>query len=98
MEGDTPTGPVVVGTYSPLSSIHEKGEMKRKGKLKIIKVRRVSSENKKIHRSIELLESDYIYISPLDSSFWVFFLGLVVITFASIVTRMYKISEPNHVA
>lgn len=39
-----------------------------------------------------------MYTSPLDRSDWAFYGGLIVITLASIVTRFYKISEPDHVA
>ena len=39
-----------------------------------------------------------MYFSPLDSSSEVYFIGLLLITLASIATRLYKIDEPKHVA
>ena len=38
------------------------------------------------------------YHSPLDRSDWVFFGGLVVVTSLAVATRLYRISEPAHVA
>ena len=38
------------------------------------------------------------YHSPLDRSDWVFFGGLVLVTSLALATRLYKISEPAHVA
>jgi len=39
-----------------------------------------------------------VYTSPLDRSDFAFFGGLLVITLASVATRLYGISEPPHVA
>jgi len=39
-----------------------------------------------------------VYTSPLDRSDFAFFGGLLVVTLASIATRLYGISEPPHVA
>ena len=43
-------------------------------------------------------DDDSMYSSPLDTSLWVFFGGLFVITIASLITRLYKLSEPQHIA
>lgn len=39
-----------------------------------------------------------VYTSPLDRSDLSFYLGLLVVSVASIATRFYRISEPNHIA
>lgn len=49
---------------------------------------RTSSDDRWIH----------MYTSPIDSSDLAYYLGLAVITLASIGTRLYKISEPPHIA
>ena len=46
----------------------------------------------------EELEYDSMYISPLDSSMNIFLAGLASVFLASLVTRLYKISEPPHIA
>lgn len=46
----------------------------------------------------EEMRYDEMYLSPLDSSPEVFFVGLVLIFVASILTRLYKIDQPDHVA
>eukprot|EP00731_Ephydatia_muelleri_P037232 Em0424g3a len=38
------------------------------------------------------------YRSPLEGSNWTFFVGLAVVTAASVITRLYSISIPTHVA
>lgn len=48
--------------------------------------------------SSENLEYDAMYVSPLDSNPQVFFGGLIAVFLASVGTRLYKISEPGHVA
>jgi hypothetical protein len=45
----------------------------------------------------EVLERQ-IYHSPLDRSDWVFFGGLILVTCLAVATRLYKISQPAHVA
>jgi hypothetical protein len=49
-------------------------------------------------RSNNLAEDDEMYFSPLDSSQEIYFIGLLIVLLASIVTRLHKIAEPNHVA
>ncbi len=39
-----------------------------------------------------------LYSSPLNDSDVAYYVGLAVITLASIATRLYKIDEPYHVA
>lgn len=39
-----------------------------------------------------------LYTSPLDNSDLAYYIGLALITLASIATRLYKIDEPYHVA
>lgn len=39
-----------------------------------------------------------VYHSPLDRSDWVFFGGLAIVTSLAVATRLYKITEPAHVA
>ncbi len=39
-----------------------------------------------------------LYSSPLNNSDVAYYVGLAVITLASIATRLYKIDEPYHVA
>ena len=39
-----------------------------------------------------------LYCSPLDNSDWVFFGGLALVTVLALATRLYKITEPRHVA
>ena len=39
-----------------------------------------------------------VYHSPLDRSDWVFFGGLTLVTALAVATRLYKITEPRHVA
>lgn len=48
--------------------------------------------------SCEELEYDSMYVSPLDSSLRFFFAGLACVFLASLVTRLYKITQPAHVA
>lgn len=43
-------------------------------------------------------EEEGLYVSPLDYSVWVFFGGLVLVLFAAVLTRFYKISQPPHIA
>ena len=40
----------------------------------------------------------HMYTSPIDNSDLAYYIGLTVITLASIGTRLYKISEPPHIA
>lgn len=39
-----------------------------------------------------------LYTSPLDNSDLAYYVGLALITLASIATRLYRIDEPYHVA
>ncbi len=39
-----------------------------------------------------------LYTSPLDNSDLAYYIGLALVTLASIATRLYKIEEPYHVA
>lgn len=48
-------------------------------------------------RRREVLETQ-VYRSPLDRSDWVFFGGLALVTALAVATRLYKITEPRHVA
>lgn len=69
--------------------------------VKLVKVGRPSSGTR--IRSPKLIREamdaeDAMYFSPLDSSVWMFSIGLVVIILASVGTRLHKISEPHHVA
>ena len=50
-----------------------------------------------IPRGRDVLEYQ-VYHSPLDRSDWVFFGGLALVTALAIATRLYKITEPRHVA
>ena len=50
-----------------------------------------------ISRGRDVLEYQ-VYHSPLDRSDWVFFGGLALVTAIAIATRLYKITEPRHVA
>lgn len=48
-------------------------------------------------RGREVVERQ-VYHSPLDRSDWVFFGGLALVTCLAVATRLYKITEPAHVA
>ena len=49
-------------------------------------------------RASSSLDYVYLYTSPIDNSDMAYYVGLVLITLASIATRLYSISEPQHVA
>ena len=57
----------------------------------------VVTTKRSVPRGREVLERQ-IYHSPLDRSDWVFFGGLALVTGLAVATRLYKISEPTHVA
>lgn len=53
--------------------------------------------NRSIPRQKEVVERQ-VYRSPLDRSDWIFFGGLALVTALAVTTRLYKITEPKHVA
>lgn len=61
-------------------------------------VKRVRVVRKERMPSDEGKEYDSVYVSPWDSSFPLYFIGLFLVTFASLITRLYKLSEPEHIA
>ena len=50
-----------------------------------------------VPRGRKLVERQ-VYHSPFDRSDWVFFGGLALVTSLAVATRLYKITEPAHVA
>ena len=56
-----------------------------------------SAKRRRISHGRDVLEYQ-VYHSPLDRSDWVFFGGLALVTALAIATRLYKITEPRHVA
>lgn len=67
----------------------ETGTVERERRVRVARRPQLSSEG---------LEYDAMYISPLDSSLQLFLVGLAVVFLASLATRLYRISEPDHVA
>ena len=55
------------------------------------------ARRKGVSRGREVMERQ-VYHSPLDRSDCVFFGGLALVTALSVATRLYKITEPTHVA
>ncbi len=76
----------------------EEGKEKKRTIVRIIKRRRLHSDTTPHCHHHTPFSPDGIYCSPLDYSLVVFFGGLIVVTFVSVLTRLYTISQPEHIA
>ena len=61
-------------------------------------VKQSMADKKKDIREKGLYKKSQIYYSPLDNSDWAFFGGLALVTALAVISRLYKITEPRHVA
>ena len=93
-EKESPTQPTMKESTAEPKAVEVAEELKTGSEQRKLPVKPV----RRPQLSSEGLEYDAIYISPLDSSWNVFFAGLAVVFLASLCTRLYKISEPDHIA